>query len=91
MADVVTKIQYNRIVDNNQIQEAQFDIGVNAENVFMTDNTDINDVKKYNLQNLFNYLKNFFTNGHFIVQSINEPDNENVVIWNQIPSPNQNS
>lgn len=73
---VITKIQY-RTTEGNQ--EKQYDIGVKSDNVFIEDNTN-----KYTLTNIFAYLKNFFTNGHFIIQSKNVPTNNNVVIWNQI-------
>ena len=75
---VITKIQYKETQGNTEI-ENQYDIGVQSENVFIQDNGN-----NFTLKNLFNYLKNFFTNGHFIVQSASEPTNSQVVIWNQI-------
>lgn len=79
MADLITKIKKQR-TDTNTDEISDYDIGVNAENVFIKESNNDN----FSLKQLYNFLKNFFTKGSFIYQGKNAPTNDKVVIWNEI-------
>lgn len=78
MADLITKIKKQR-TDTNTDEISDYDIGVNAENVFIKENDN-----NFSLKQLYSFLKNFFTKGSFVYQGKDAPTNNKVVIWNEI-------
>lgn len=79
MADLITKIKKQN-TDTNTDEISDYNIGVDAENVFIKESNNDN----FSLKQLYNFLKNFFTKGSFIYQGQNAPTNDKVVIWNEI-------
>ncbi len=78
MADLITKIKLNDTNNSNGIP-----IGVDAEYVFFKEMVNGNSVYT-SLKNFYNSLQNFFKNKIFVYQGEEEPDSENVVVWNQV-------
>lgn len=74
MADLITKIKLN---------DTNIPIGVDAEHVFFEETVDENLVYT-SLKNFYNNLQNFFKNKIFVYQGEEEPNSENVVVWNQV-------
>lgn len=72
---VITQIQYN-----DEANSTDYNLGVLSENVFIEENNNT-----YTLKNLYENLKNFFTNNKsaFAMYSNTEPTNSNVKIWYQ--------
>ena len=71
----------SRIVKISQKNsDESFDFGATFDNV--TYEWEENGITKYfTLKELYDYLKNFFDNGTFVMYSENEPKNSNVKVW----------
>ena len=69
----ISKIYQNS--EENNPNKKIYDIGAKFENVY------VNDSNGYTLAELYDYLKNFFSKGTFIMYSNTEPANQNVKIW----------
>ena len=57
-----------------------FDFGATFDNVIY-EWKENNTTKFFTLKTLYEYLKNFFNKGTFVMYSKNEPKNLNVKIW----------
>ena len=73
----ITTMKWNSQENN---QDVVYDFGATFENV--THQYDDNGTtRRFTLAHLFNYLKNFFDNGTFVMYSDSEPADSRVKIW----------
>lgn len=83
----VTKIRQNNAPQDDE----GYDFGATFDNVTY-DYTDNNGVtKRFTLTHLYNYLKNFFDNGTFVMYSKKKPKDPRVKIWYQYFTDDNNS
>lgn len=67
----ITKIQYNNSQDI-------YNFGATFDDIIYKEN---NTQKYFTLTHLYNFLKNFFNNGTFMMYSDKEPADQRVKIW----------
>ena len=81
MADLVTKIKYH---DSNDNLNHDYDIGVDADHVFIQDENSNSQTIHYTLKQIYTFLKEFFSKKMFMIESSDEPENPNVIVWNKV-------
>lgn len=72
----VTKIRQN----NAPQEDEGYDFGATFDNVTY-DYTENGVTKRFTLTHLYEYLKNFFDNGTFVMYSNSEPADSRVKVW----------
>lgn len=81
MANLITKIKYH---DNEDNKDKNYDIGVDADHVFIQDEDSNSQTTHYTLKQIYTFLKEFFSKKMFMIESSNEPENPNVIVWNKV-------
>lgn len=82
MANLITKIKYH---DNEDNKDKNYDIGVDADHVFIEDTNSDSQSIHYSLAQIYTFLKNFFNKKMFMIESKTDPfNNPNIIVWNQV-------
>lgn len=68
----------NKPLTKVESQGESFDLGATFDNIFLSDEDD------FTLEDLYEYVKNYFEQDMFMTYSENEPAADNVKIWYDI-------
>ena len=65
----------------NGKEDDKYDIGATFENVTYDYKNSNDEIKRFTLKDLYEYLKKFFNNSTFVKYSDSEPQDERIKIW----------
>ena len=80
MSNKIIKVYHNKEEGSPEENEI-FEFGAPFENIYYEWTDDDNENYFFTLEDMYNYLKDFFSEGNFIKYSNNAPENENIKVW----------